>query len=75
MLSLLIGIPLLGAAVIGLIPERAGQSIHRRLAFGFGVILFALCVGLLLNFDPGRGSLQWVERVAWIPQLGLIYEL
>ncbi|MEN9203698.1 MAG: NADH-quinone oxidoreductase subunit M [Thermostichus sp. DG_1_5_bins_95] len=75
MLSLLIGIPLLGAAVIGLIPERAGQSIHRRLALGFGVILFALCVGLLLNFDPGRGSLQWVERVAWIPQLGLIYEL
>lgn len=75
MLSLLIGIPLLGAAVIGLLPEQLDRQIHRTLALAFGLILFGLSMGLLLQFDPSLGSLQLAETVPWIPQLGLIYEL
>ncbi|MGY4591910.1 NAD(P)H-quinone oxidoreductase subunit 4 [Thermostichus sp. MS-CIW-40] len=75
MLSLLIGIPLLGSILIGLIPEQAGKGLHRALALGFGWVLFGLSAGLLLIFDPHLGSLQLAEKMAWIPQLGLVYEL
>jgi NADH dehydrogenase subunit M (EC 1.6.5.3) len=75
MLSLLIGIPLLGSIWIGLIPEQAGKGLHRALALGFGWVLFGLSAGLLLIFDPHLGSLQLAERMAWIPQLGLVYEV
>ncbi len=75
MLSLLIGIPLVGAGVIALIPESWGKQIHRQLALLVGLGLLALSLGLLLRFDPQRSSLQLVETVTWIPQLGLGYEL
>ncbi|MFS8871908.1 NADH-quinone oxidoreductase subunit M [Synechococcus sp. R50.1] len=75
MLSLLIGIPLLGSILIGLIPEQAGKGLHRALALGFGWVLFGLSAGLLLIFDPHLGSLQLAEKMAWIPQLGLVYEV
>ncbi|MFS8907612.1 NAD(P)H-quinone oxidoreductase subunit D4, partial [Synechococcus sp. OH2] len=75
MLSLLVGIPLLGSILVGLIPERAGKGLHRTLALGFGLALLGLSLGLLLLLDPQEQGIQMAERVAWIPQLGLVYEL
>lgn len=75
MLSLLIGIPLLGGLLVGLIPEQAGKGLHRSLALGFGLAWLGLSLGLLLQFDPQAQGIQMAEQMAWIPQLGLVYEL
>ncbi len=75
MLSLLVGIPLLGGILVGLIPEQAGKGLHRTLALGFGLAWLGLCLGLLLRFDPQAQGIQMAEQMAWIPQLGLVYEL
>ncbi|MDF2824127.1 MAG: NADH:ubiquinone oxidoreductase subunit, partial [Mycobacterium sp.] len=73
-LSVLWAIPLLGAAVIILLPAAA-----RRFAkyAGIAVSLAVLAVALLLavQFDPGGAQYQFVEDHPWIPSFGTGYIL
>jgi NADH-quinone oxidoreductase subunit M len=70
LLSCIILWPLLGALVVGLLPD-SGLAKKTGLAFaGFELLL---TVVLCLAFNPDNGGFQWVERHAWIPSLHIDY--
>src|SRR5437899_260796 len=71
-LTILIFVPLLGAAAVLLQSEERSIWIS---AFIFSLIPLALSFYLLAVFDPHQGGYQFVERLQWIPQFGISYHL
>ncbi len=73
-LTLLLAIPVIGAAVLLLLPRRQTCGL-------FTIALLASAVGLLWSlkifnrFDGSSGEMQLVELVAWMPAVGIQYIL
>jgi NADH-quinone oxidoreductase subunit M len=70
-LTLMVFIPLLGAAVVLCVPAGAKDAI-RWTATVFTIPPLILAVWLLFRFDPGAG-IQFVDRVSWIPAYHIEY--
>lgn len=63
-------VPLVGGVVVlGL----SGRNLARVTAFGFSLLALALALMLWGKFDSGSADLQFQERIAWIPILGVQY--
>ncbi|MEA5616344.1 NADH-quinone oxidoreductase subunit M [Cronbergia sp. UHCC 0137] len=75
MLSLLILIPLLSAALIGFYPSEINGKISRSLALGSAVITFLWVIFLAIQFSPDMVGQQFAENLPWIDALGLNYNL
>jgi NADH-quinone oxidoreductase subunit M len=60
--------PVLAALVILALPEGRARAV----ALGGALVSLALTVWLLLRFEVG-GGLQFIEKTAWIPELGVDY--
>lgn len=75
MLSALIWIPMLAAALIGLWPGAIGSKIVRNVAIAIAGITFILSVILAAQFDASTSQLQFSQFVPWIDALGLNYNL
>ncbi|MFS8119316.1 MAG: NAD(P)H-quinone oxidoreductase subunit D4, partial [Microcoleus sp.] len=75
MLSALIWIPMLGAAVIGFWPGSVSSKIVRNAAIVIAALTFILSVILATQFDASAGESQFVEFLPWIDTLGLNYNL
>jgi len=73
-LSMIVFSPLVGALMVALLPAQP-MDIPRRAAFTFSLIPFLLSLLMLAAFQPGVGTLQLTEKVAWIPRLGIYYSL
>ena len=73
-LSLLIWLPILGAIVVAFIP-RDKEDIIRYTAAGFTGVQFIIAILLWRKFEPGNGSMQFMERLEWIPSLNISYIL
>lgn len=71
-LTILIFVPLLGAAVVLLQSDERSIWIS---AFIFSLIPLALSFYLFAAFDPHQAGYQMVERLEWIPQFGISYHL
>ena len=71
LISILIVIPLLGALILAFVP-RGNDKAVRWIALAIVLIEFAVSVALFLDFRP-TADLQFVERVPWIPQIGISY--
>ncbi|MBI2942288.1 MAG: NADH-quinone oxidoreductase subunit M [Chloroflexi bacterium] len=74
LLSAIIFLPVLGAVLIALTP-RARVTLIRALAFVFSGAALALALALFAGFSRNVATPQYVERAAWIPQLGISYFL
>jgi NADH-quinone oxidoreductase subunit M len=74
MLTILIFLPILGAMIISAIPENKKHMI-RLVAFGITVLNFIASLSLLYRFDAATPNMQFVENVAWIPDIGVAYLL
>jgi NADH-quinone oxidoreductase subunit M len=73
LISLLLALPLVGALVLALVPSRAARgNATRWIALVTVLVEFGLSVLLFLGFRSTADA-QFVERVAWIPQLGISY--
>ncbi|MBL9129131.1 MAG: NADH-quinone oxidoreductase subunit M [Verrucomicrobiales bacterium] len=73
-LSLLMFVPLvLGTAVV--LWPRSGAGMVRSLALGSHVLVLVVLAGMAASFDVSAGGLQFVERRAWVPSLGVEYHL
>ncbi|MBI4789079.1 MAG: NADH-quinone oxidoreductase subunit M [Chloroflexi bacterium] len=70
LISLLIVIPLLGALVVLFIPRRLDLAV-KCVALATVVVNFAVSVFLFATFRADTAEMQFVERAAWIPQLGI----
>ncbi|MBF0369403.1 MAG: NADH-quinone oxidoreductase subunit M [Magnetococcales bacterium] len=73
-LTLLLAIPLFGAATLFFVPYQYRHLI-RPLAVAFASVTLALAVGLLALYDTGASGLQLVESFHWNPRLGTYYAL
>ncbi|MBF0582829.1 MAG: NADH-quinone oxidoreductase subunit M [Magnetococcales bacterium] len=62
-------LPLLGAIVIGLLPNRYA-AYSRTVALLCAGLVLLLAWGLLATFDPTTAALQFVERELWPMQAG-----
>jgi len=73
-LTILTFLPLLGGAVVlGL--ERTQQRLARGLAITVSLLTLALSIALWFAFDASAPGLQFAEKHAWIPTLGIEYRL
>jgi NADH-quinone oxidoreductase subunit M len=78
-LSLVIGLPLVGALLLLLVGNRDGakDALIRNITLGVSLLTFALTLALWASFDqsPTAASFQFVERAPWIPAFGIEYYL
>jgi NADH-quinone oxidoreductase subunit M len=77
LLSLLIALPLAGALLILLIPNRneQGARLVRQAGLVVSLVVFAATLLLLARFDAAVADFQFVERASWIPAFGIEYHL
>ncbi|HLP90069.1 MAG TPA: NADH-quinone oxidoreductase subunit M [Nostocaceae cyanobacterium] len=75
MLSALILLPLLGAALIGFYPFGDLKQMPRWVALGFGVVIFLWSLTLAIQFNPGQLGQQFAESLLWVDAIGLNYNL
>ncbi|MBO9999098.1 MAG: NADH-quinone oxidoreductase subunit M [Cyanobacteria bacterium SID2] len=72
MLSALILVPLIAAAIVGLV--KSGQT-ARTLALGTTAILLGWTMWLLFQFDLSDTGFQFSEYLTWAEPIGLSYSL
>ena len=77
LLTILTFFPLVGVLAILLLKplKRESDNLIRQLAIGTAALTFIISLIALIQFDPGRASLQLVDKVEWIPSLGITYYL
>ncbi|MGE0456050.1 MAG: NADH-quinone oxidoreductase subunit M [Vicinamibacteria bacterium] len=73
LLSLLLLLPLAGAVVIALLP-RAAVTLHKSLGVAVSLVVFALSLLLLRDFEP-TAAMQFAENRPWLPAWGISYHL
>lgn len=71
-LSILIGLPLLGALLVGLFPnEKAAKALSLAVA----LVVFVFSLALYTGFDPSDGGFQFRELHPLVPAVGIQYSL
>jgi NAD(P)H-quinone oxidoreductase subunit 4 len=75
MLSVLIWIPLLGAALMSFWPSPLSASRWRSIALAIAAITAAWTLVLITQFDVSQSGLQFRESMLWLDGIGLRYEL
>ena len=73
MLSALILIPLVSAAIIGLIPLKG--KVPRQIAIATAASVLAINLIMAIQFDFQQQNFQFVEDISWIDWIGLNYHL
>ena len=71
-LSCILFFPLAGAALLWLIDE---EDMLRTSALAVSLVPLALTIFVMVRFVPDSAAMQFVERVQWIPALGISYHL
>jgi NAD(P)H-quinone oxidoreductase subunit 4 len=75
MLSTLIWLPVLGAAVVGFLPGSLIATRVRSLAIAVATAILLVTLWLGFQFDITNSGMQFQESLPWIPQIGLTYKL
>ena len=75
MLSTLLWLPVVGAAIIGFYPGNLEAAKLRQITTVFAFLTFACSLWLLTQFNLSDSGWQFTEYIAWIPQIGLSYSL
>ncbi|MEI7814115.1 MAG: NADH-quinone oxidoreductase subunit M [Coriobacteriia bacterium] len=73
MLTLIVFLPLLGAATIALLPKGRPEW-PKWVAAAFSAVDLALVAWVVYRFVPGGGR-QFAEKMAWIPQFHISYSM
>jgi NADH-quinone oxidoreductase subunit M len=60
------------ALIIAIIPN-AQKELMRWVGAGFALLSLVLSVLIWMAYDPAVGGFQFVERLPWMPQLGISY--
>jgi NADH-quinone oxidoreductase subunit M len=73
-LSVIVFTPAVAAVLILLLPlERKNEA--RMVAAAAGLVTMLLGLFVFFGYNIGAGGYQYVERVPWIPQLGIDYHV
>ena len=71
LLTLIVFVPVIFAFIVAALPV----AVTRSTTLLFSVIHFILTLSLFTVFDPNTASLQLVEKMSWVPELGVSYFL
>ena len=75
-LSLSILFPIAAALAIPFIPDAGDGKTVRWYALGVALITFLITAAAYLDgYDPSIAGLQLIERVEWLPDLGLAWSV
>ena len=72
LLSLIVWLPLLGTIAILFVPKDQVQPI-RWIALAVSGLSFLLACSLAQDFDLASGSVQFAEKLQWVPEMGMSY--
>ena len=77
LLSFIVFLPLLGALLVLLVPNRdeRGAPMVRQLGLVVSLVVFFFTLLLWAKFDAGSADFQFVEQVSWIPAFGIDYHV
>ncbi|MFM7369017.1 MAG: NAD(P)H-quinone oxidoreductase subunit D4, partial [Sphaerospermopsis kisseleviana] len=76
MLSVLIWLPIIGAAIIGFLPDTVIPKTRTRLvALTLSFVVLLWNAFILLKFDINSPGMQFQENLPWNETLGLNYQL
>lgn len=70
MLTIITLLPLIGGIIVVGLQDK---HLARRLALGFSCLSLLLALVLWKSFDATNGGLQFVQKLDWIPDLGVQY--
>jgi NADH-quinone oxidoreductase subunit M len=74
LLTMLILVPMIGAAVVALVPKTR-HEIVTTLGLGVSGATLALAVWLMTNFDKAEAGYQFASKHQWISQFGVSWNL
>jgi len=75
-LTVLMAVPLVGSAVVALLPKREGDTtLPKQVALGVSLLALALAAAVGLMFDAGGERFQLSEEHEWIAAFGAHYAL
>ncbi len=75
MLSMLIGLPILSAVIIGLLSDKITAAQIRQIALVIVSFLGLWTIWLFSQFNPAASGMQFAEFIPWLPIVGLDYSL
>ncbi|MBZ8182270.1 NADH-quinone oxidoreductase subunit M [Oscillatoria salina] len=75
MLSVLLWLPILGAIIVGILPQKMPLDRLRQVAAAFAIAIFGWTIFLLTQFDLNTPGLQFSEYLNWAEPIGLSYSL
>ena len=73
-LSIILVLPLLGAAAVFLLPRQAAGAI-KATGIAFSLVAFILSVWLFIAFDAAAPGMQFIEYTPWIPSLDVSFHI
>jgi NADH-quinone oxidoreductase subunit M len=75
LLSTTVALPIVGALLLLVIPNRDGSrdGMMRWVALAISLLLFAVTLAVWAGFDAASPEFQFVERHDWIPAFGIDY--
>ena len=73
-LTTLLLVPLVGAAVVALLPKRTGGVLPKQVALGVSLLTLVLTAAMATSYDVG-GGFQFTEEHEWIRAFGAHYAL
>ncbi|HET7007058.1 MAG TPA: NADH-quinone oxidoreductase subunit M [Candidatus Binatia bacterium] len=71
-LTVLLAIPVIGAAALLFLPRRQSAGLF-TVALATSAIAFLWSLKIFEGFDGTNGEMQMVERMAWMPAVGIQY--
>ena len=74
-LSWLIWLPVFGAFFIMMSSRSTSPTFARFVSLIIALLSIGLCWFLLVAFNPSTSKMQFVQNIAWIPSLGINYQL
>jgi NAD(P)H-quinone oxidoreductase subunit 4 len=75
MLSILLWIPIIGAAIVGILPDRPESNRLRQITTAVAIATFVWSLIILSQFDLSNARMQFQEYFSWAEPIGLSYSL
>ncbi|MDD5772788.1 MAG: NADH-quinone oxidoreductase subunit M [bacterium] len=72
-LSILTFLPLAGACLVLLFIPKDKEELIRKITLVISLVELILAVFLVYEFNPGKIEMQFVEKLPWIPSVGIEY--
>ncbi|MEI7729479.1 MAG: NADH-quinone oxidoreductase subunit M [Verrucomicrobiota bacterium] len=74
LLSLIILLPFLGALLVALLP-RNYRFVIRMVSVAFTALTLIAAVFLFVQFNPKLDGFQFIQKIPWVPSLGISYHV